>query len=405
MVNSKPAKLFSNKLEFSSSDDEEISEMLRAHNKRVQHKTVNRIPIEPSSFPLITEKPGPQVMGEGVSSKNVQPEMASKTVKRRSCAPMLMKNKSSRCNSGLPRTVPDTISESTKSGSVALPLSSAISPQLGEFKATKDTIATCKNDSSKISSSGKLSRAHQTQVGAGILRKPALQKKPVAILSKKHAVNKSDANSNAVNRKCTSTSTCKVVASKASTQNNTKKAAAASKPVIKSTISKRPPTANTLTLANKVSSAAPKTQNSAKNSLTSKKLQSNKDLSRKTPLSQIQNRSSHNGPFGASNNVMSIINSKTPGKDRLKSKTREPMKPRYSVETPSPSRVVNCESSDDEDLDAFITSKLKAHNAKVEAKMIANHRIPGKATKSGKKVSLHLGSPSRPKMKPIRHKD
>ena len=114
--------------------------------------------------------------------------------------------------------------------------------------------------------------------------------------------------------------------------------------------------------------------------------------SRRT-LGQIQNKSSSN--FSANSNVLSIINAKSPSKCRSNE-----IKHRYSVETPSPHR--SAQVSDDEDLDSFLTAQLKAHNAKVNAKSSLNSKIPGKTVKTGKYVSLHLGSPSRPKARPMK---
>ena len=117
-----------------------------------------------------------------------------------------------------------------------------------------------------------------------------------------------------------------------------------------------------------------------------------KDKSKNGPrrtLSQIQNKS--HGNFSASSNVMSIINTKTPGKCESGK-----VKPRYSVETPSPNRRELV--SDEDDLDSFIMDQLKAHNAKVQAKVRTNNTIQGKSVKTEKR----LGSPPPPKVKPTK---
>ena len=505
MVNGKPPKLLSNKLQFSSSDDDEICEMLRAHNKRIQHKTI-KLPASNESSKSVLEQSKPIVQNEKATFKDV-PKITSKTAKRRSCVPLLMKNKSSKYTSGFPSSVvlpgtvsesskinvfrvpnssvvssqsnelkvsnsisesskvnavrvpnssvvssqsnelkvcnsisesskvnavrvphssvvsprlnelkvKDTIPESSKENAVEIPLSLAISPQSFELKVSKNPKHSdpCENRVSKFSSSGKVLKPHsQLQPGAGNPRKPAPTKSSNSTVSKKPVVHKPVVHKSVVQKPVLRnadkiTSKSKAPGNKLSSQNNSAKPTkntVASKPIIKSKTAalKRPQSSSSL--ANKVSAASvsSKTQTSTKNPVPNKNVPSTKESGRMKPLRQTQNRS--DGPFGASSNVMSIINSKTPGKGRLKSRASE-LKPRYSVETPSPPRTAACESSDDEDLDDFIRTRLKAHNAKVEAKMVSNNRVAGKSTKTGKQVSLHLGSPSKPKIKPVRHKD
>ncbi|XP_063690061.1 uncharacterized protein LOC134822752 isoform X2 [Bolinopsis microptera] len=498
MVNGKPPKLLSNKLQFSSSDDDEICEMLRAHNKRIQHKTI-KLPASNESTKSALEQSKPKVENEKATFKDV-PKIASKTAKRRSCAPLLMKNKSSKYTSGFPSSitlpgtvsesskvnvvrvpdssvissqsnelkvsnsisesskvnaarvpnssvvssqsnelkvsnsisesskvnavrvphssvvsprsnelkVTDTIPESSKVNAVEIPLSSAISPQSFELKVSKHPKNSdpFENRVSKYSSSGKVFKPHsQFQPGAGNPRKPAPTKSSSSTVSKNPVVHKSVVQKPVLRNADKITSKSKAPGKNLSSQKNSAKPTkntVASKPIIKSkaAASKRPQSSSSL--ANKVSSVSSKTQTSTKNPLPNKKVPPTKESGRMKPLRQTQNRS--DGPFGASSNVMSIINSKTPGKGKLKSRASE-LKPRYSVETPSPPRTATCESSDDEDLDDFIRTRLKAHNAKVEAKKVSNNRVAGKSTKTGRQVSLHLGSPSKPKMKPVRHKD
>ena len=433
-INDKPPpKLFSGKLQFSSSDEDEISEMLKAHNKRVLDK-IGKPNASKQSNTISSEHSGPQVVNDVPKLKVLPPSASNPTVKRRSCAPLLMKNRLVKCNNGLPSSVPE---KSEKSSSTVnadkVPFKSTISPSSCELKAMSNSDRSNESYSFKPVTSEKLSKPSRTPPES-VKVKSSLQQKTTKVvpLKNKSSIKSSTSSFTSTTKSASSASSSKTIANKCNLQTNSakvSKASVSSKPIIKSSsVSKRPNLTNSLqrkvastsgaskiqpntkdplrakksySIQKKVAttSAVSKIQSHAKDSLHSKNTSSYRETNRKQPTSKPQSRST--GPFGPSNDVLSIINTKTPGKNRLK--TSE-VKPRYSVETPSPPRTANCESSDDEDLDEFITRQLKAHNAKVEAKMIANNRIAGKAAKTSKQVSLHLGSPSRPKMKPVRHK-
>ncbi|KAL5249363.1 hypothetical protein ACHWQZ_G018280 [Mnemiopsis leidyi] len=438
VINDKPPpKLLSGKLQFSSSDEDEISEMLKAHNKRVLNKTGKpTISKEPSAINL--EHSEPKAVKEMAKLKVVSQSASNPTIKRRSCAPLLMKNRLVKCNNGLPvsSSLPEKVIESSsKIKPDRIPFKSSISPRSCEIKDVSNSAKlnrNCESSSFEPVPSKIISQPSNTPPEAETFKK-SLRRKMSSIAAHE---NKTGIKSNTSSTVSTSKSeslppSSKSIAKKCSSQTYSSKAlkAPVCKPVIiSSSVSKQPNLTNSLqkkvastSVASKVeprtkdslrvkksnliqkkvatTSGASKTQSNAKNSLHSENVPLKRDSTRKQPVSKSQSRST--GPFGPSNDVLSIINSKTPGKSRLKASDA---KPRYSVETPSPPRTANCESSDDEDLDEFITRQLKAHNAKVEAKMIASTRIAGKAAKTGKQVSLHLGSPSRPKMKPVRHK-
>ena len=428
-----PPKLFSGKLQFSSSDEDEISEMLKAHNKRVLDK-IGKPNASKQSNTISSEHSEPQVVNDMPKLKVVPPSASNPTVKRRSCAPLLMKNRLVKCNNFLPSSVPEKLALSSSTVKTdKLPFKSTISPRSCEVKAMSNSDRSNEICSLKPVPSEKLSQPSRTPPESVKVKSSLQQKTTKAVpLKNKSSIKSSASSFRSTTKSVSSASSSKTIANKCNLQTNAakvSKASASSKPIIKSSsLSKRPNLTNSLqrkvastSVASKIqpitkdplhakksnsiqkkvatTSAVSKIQSHANDSLHSKNSTFNRETKRKQPTAKQQGRSM--GPFGPSNDVLSIINTKTPGKNRLK--TSE-VKPRYSVETPSPPRTANCESSDDEDLDEFITRQLKAHNAKVEAKMIANNRIAGKAAKTSKQVSLHLGSPSRPKMKPVRHK-
>lgn len=426
----KPPKMIVQKLEFSSSEDEEITAMLREHNKKVMSRKIDPPKVEPTVVSSVSTQPKP-VMS-----------------KRRSCLPLLMKNKTagplirhrklgtfSQTNdvshplaeesTTSPQSVPFKSSSQCSGIQNSVSQSSVISPRScsalrSSSQDSKPEAQSTEPPVQPIIKTAKctISTKRSSELNVAVSKKAAMSSRKSVIIKPSCRPTVSETEPLQSKSAPSRTVAGKVASSKAVRKPVSSKPvsgkAVVSKPVIKSNTSDRPQTSKMIARKVAVSSSRarpPSKSTSAKN--TSVKNASSKNtavknasvkiaLDNKTVQTVVAKRppSRGDGPFCASKNVLSIINSKTPGK--LKSENGS-SKPRYSVETPTPPRTAPCESSDDsEDLDEYLSKKLKAHNAKVRAKMLTNNRIPGKVSKTGKQVSLHLGSPSRPKMKPVR---
>lgn len=395
------SKDIANKLDFSSSSEDEIMEKLKAHNKRIQSKGQRSTPPLKQPVSVITSNPN----------------TSSHQVKRRSCAPLLLQkklavNRKKPCFESViessvtathspPNISSQELRESPKNvlSSKAADKRKSCVPFVAQSKATakngtfKKPLSEVKNNSSS-SIRNKTSEFSTDRQSKKVAKKSTTR--PSSVVKSQSSVTKSSSVSNkAVMRPSTRPQ---------SSENKTK-------PVIKSAPSSRPPSkpskSKPVGLKNKV-----KTTTSTKvSSSVAQKSISSSIRSKPQPSRASTQQSIREDPFKATSSVLSIINSKTPHRSREPVKSKE-SHVRYSVETPSPPQPYILESAgsqacDDgessDDLDAYMVEKLKAHNAKI----MSNIRVPGKAiktTKNPKQVSLHLGSPSRPKIKVSRSK-
>ena len=421
MVLKKPVKSFQDKLKFSDSDeDDEITEMLRAHNERIrQHKPVKVLPSSQppavkvagkrmSFAPLLVQKTGntdfsirksagivepskcrsnpnsPVISAsEGPSSNNdkLRPNPASANVKPGPCS---VKSGSQKVDSSKRRNIPPASSSSSDPGGAKKVVNKLKQSRMGSINHIVGSGVS--RGGSGVSKVGTGSSRTGSGISRDVLPKPTASKKQsslpsssksstVTLKSKNTLPNKQI--SNTVNANLKKQSPISRIASSGESSSTTSSKKLPGK-------LPAPQPAKVLAKNPRKSTAVPhrpsaSTQNAA--SASTQLLRDRLDC-----------------PFAAS--VMSIINTKTPGKTHGPVTDRKPYRSRYSIESPSPQR----EDSDSEDLDSIILEKLKAHNAKLEAKSIYRNRIPGKVSKVGpvKPVSLHLGSPARPKARPMK---